>query len=472
MQMKAKNHLSDIAVSLAGRVAQGARPRTPKIHLIRNGSIDQLLVVNGSRLYEIPTDLATKIDSVVETGDDEALSQILVDIGLEAPLAIDDQPLESPSVHALSLAIAQKCNLGCSYCYAQQGDFGTAAKNMPLETAIEAVDMLLKGVPKGSRVNLAFLGGEPLANRKVLRQTTEYAAKQAEVAGVEIGYSITTNGTLLTEEDGLFFENYGFAVTISLDGVEDVHNRLRPFKSGAGSFEHIMSRVKFLLTLQKKMQVSARVTVTPQNMNLPQTLDYFIAAGFHSVGFSPLLHASNSQNEMTQTDLTEMLAAMISCGLAFEQQVLQGRRYPFLNMVNALRELHRGTHRPYPCGAGAGYLGVSADGDLAACHRFVGDPVGDMGSLKTGIDFKKQNSWLASRHVHHQEPCKSCWARYLCGGGCHHEVIARGRTACDFIRGWLHYTIQAYGRLSELVPDWFQNETSNKERQSLRSEVS
>ena len=45
--------------------------------------------------------------------------------------------------------------------------------------------------------------------------------------------------------------------------------------------------------------------------------------------------------------------------------------------------------------------------------------------------------------------------RYLCGGGCHHEVIARGRPACDYIRGWLHWSIGAYARLSAQRPDWF-----------------
>ena len=69
-----------------------------------------------------------------------------------------------------------------------------------------------------------------------------------------------------------------------------------------------------------------------------------------------------------------------------------------------------------------------------------------MGSLADGIDRDRQSSWLAERHVHRQEPCGGCWARYLCGGGCHHEVIARGRPACDYIRGWLHYTIQAFAR--------------------------
>ena len=57
--------------------------------------------------------------------------------------------------------------------------------------------------------------------------------------------------------------------------------------------------------------------------------------------------------------------------------------------------------------------------------------------------------------MHRQEPCRGCWARYLCGGGCHHEVIARGRPACDYIRGWLHWSLGAYARLSAARPDYF-----------------
>ena len=135
--------------------------------------------------------------------------------------------------------------------------------------------------------------------------------------------------------------------------------------------------------------------------------------------------------------------------------MIKGRRYPFSNIITALKEIHRGTHRPYPCGAGAGYLGVSASGELAACHRFVEDENGYFGNLDAGIDRDRQRAWLTERHVHRQEPCKSCWARYLCGGGCHHEVINRGRPACDYIRGWLHYTLQAYVRTLENCPEYF-----------------
>jgi uncharacterized protein len=184
-------------------------------------------------------------------------------------------------------------------------------------------------------------------------------------------------------------------------------------------------------------------------------LDEFVSMGFHSIGFSPLLRSPNGQNEMGKEDLSVLLENMIACGLNFEKNVLAGKRYPFLNIINALKEISKGTHRPYPCGAGAGYMGVSADAELFACHRFVNEEVGKMGDLKNGIDIDVQNNWLSSRHVHKQSPCTQCWARYLCGGGCHHEVIEKGRLACDYIRSWLYYTIQANERLSRLRPDWY-----------------
>jgi len=164
---------------------------------------------------------------------------------------------------------------------------------------------------------------------------------------------------------------------------------------------------------------------------------------------------------MTRDEFKVMLGQMIDCGREFEHRVVLGEHYPFSNMEAALRQIHRGSHQPYPCGAGGGYFGVSADGDLSACHRFVADPAGAMGNLADGVDPARQTAWLADRHVHRQEPCKTCWARYMCGGGCHHEVIHRGRTACDYIRGWLIYVMQAYLRLQAARPGYFEPANSS-----------
>jgi uncharacterized protein len=424
--------------------------RSPSAHVVGNA----LFLPNGSRVFELDDETASEIDALLDCGDEAAIDERLRALGVDVPPLIDDAPVVSPPLRALSLAVAQKCNLGCTYCYAQQGEFGGAAKNMPLEIALQSVELLFRDAAAGERVNLAFLGGEPLINRNVIRAATERAVELGRERGVPVTFSITTNGTLLEPHDGEFFERHGFAVTISIDGTAEAHDRQRPFKGGSGSFARIMERAAPLLRIQRQMQVSARVTVTPHNLDLRRTLDELLSLGFHSAGFSPMLASPTGNDEMDAEALALMLDAMIDCGREFERRVVAGLRFPFLNMVNAMREIHRGTHRPYPCGAGAGYLGVSADGDLAACHRFVGDAVAAMGSVES-IDRDAQNQWLAARHVHQQEPCRSCWARYLCGGGCHHEVLARGRTACDYVRGWLHYCIGAYTRLIDARPEWF-----------------
>jgi uncharacterized protein len=433
-------------------LAARAAPRSPDVHLVDGRHV---FLPDGSRLYDVDESTYALVDMATRSGDDGAVRRELARLGVDGTPYVDDVPLVGPPVRALSLAVAQKCNLGCTYCYADGGSFGGPAANMPLETALASVDLLFSEVAPGDRVNLAFLGGEPLLNRAVVRAATVRAREVADERGAGVTFSITTNGTQLTADDGDFFEEHAFAVTVSLDGPAPVHDRLRPYLGGRGSYERVLERVVPLLERQRRMQVTARVTVTPVNLGLAETLETFVGLGFHGVGFSPLLRSPTGRDELGHGELMTMLGEMVACGEEFERRVVAGERYPFTNAVNALREIHRGTHRPYPCGAGAGYLGVSADGDLAACHRFVGDPAAAFGSVTEGIDRRRQLRWLDERHVHRQEPCRSCWARYLCGGGCHHEVIARGRPACDYIRGWLHWSIGAYARLSAARPDWF-----------------
>jgi uncharacterized protein len=439
----------------AAELFERAAPLHPDVHLLAPDEGSLLLAPNGSRVYDIDAATFAALDAARRDDDAAALPALLERLGVDAPRFVDDVAPERPPVRALSLAVAQKCNLGCTYCYAQQGQFGGPAASMPADTARASVELLFGDVGPGERVNLSFLGGEPLLNRPVIRAATARAVELAAERGCDVTFSITTNGTRVTADDAEFFERHAFAVTVSLDGVGEAHDALRPYRSGRGSFETVIANVAPLLRSQRRMQVSARVTVTPSNIELRETLDAFVALGFHSVGFSPLLSSPGGAGELTRADLETMLDGMVSCGEEFERRLARGERYPFANAVNALREIHRGTHRPYPCGAGAGYFGVSAAGELAACHRFVGDGAGSLGDVVSGVDRARQAAWLHDRHVHRQEPCRSCWARYLCGGGCHHEVISRGRPACDYIRGWLHWCLGAYSRLTIARPDWF-----------------
>jgi uncharacterized protein len=412
-----------------------------------------LFLANGSRIFAVDDAVVDALVAAIDRGGG-AVADALAGFGLAMPEFIAEQPPERFETRALSLAVAQKCNLGCTYCYAEGGSFGEAPRNMSLDAALAAVDTFLRGARAGARYNLAFLGGEPLANRAVLRAAVARAREWSALSGAVVTFSITTNATLLTAEDAKFFATEKFAVTVSIDGIGEVHDRQRPFKGGRGSFARVLERLGPLLAAEGA-QVTARVTVTPDNLGLRETLEGLLGVGLAGVGFSPMLRSPRGTGELDADQLVRFLGEMIACGEVAESRLAAGESYGFLNLMTALQEIHKGTHRPYPCGAGAGYVAASADGELYACHRFVGDEAAAMGSAAAGVNRRRQREWLAARHVHRQEPCGSCWARYLCGGGCHHEAMGRGRVACDYIRGWLHFCLQAYARLSNRRPDLF-----------------
>lgn len=453
-----------VSVPLAAIGRRAAAPRGPsQVHCFESSRGTHALLVDGSRIYDVDASFAEAVADASARGGAAAERALLASLGLIDPEhpAIDPAPdalVEPPPVAALSLSIAQRCNLACGYCYADGGDFGAGdAEPMGWEVARQAVDGLLDGLPAHGRASLAFMGGEPLTERALLRRVTEHAVARAAERGIALKLALTTNATLLNEDDAHFLALHRFTVTVSLDGEAALHDTLRPTLGGGGSHARILARLAALLALQSPggLQVSARMTVTALHHDLRASVEHLMSLGFHSVGVSPAFSSRDGRLALAAADMASLLAQMTGLAVAAEAHWLRGEPYPFGNLYAALQEIHRGTHRPLPCGAGAGYLGIAADGAAHACHRFIGDASAAFGSVGAGIDDARRGEWLSARQVDRQQPCAGCWARYLCGGGCHHEVLQRGRQGCDFIRGWLSHCLGAYVRLSDARPELF-----------------
>jgi uncharacterized protein len=412
-----------------------------------------LFVTDGSRIYDLDADSAAALASADAPSMDSTLRRLGIADGARY-ISTEAPPL--PDLHALSLTIAQACNMGCGYCYADEGRFGGAARMMPLETAMAGVDRLIMESQPGSDIVLGFMGGEPLLNRSVVHDTTRYAHKAAQRAGRRIRFSITTNGTLIAPEDAALFAAHPFNVAISIDGDRAENDRVRRMHNGRGSYDRIVAGLATLNRHGRPKHLSARVTVTPKTAELARTLDHIVGLGFDSVGFAAVLTSPNPALALKTADFGRFLEEMIACGRIALGRLMAGERYPFSNFETALHEIHRGTHRPYPCGAGAGYLSANADGGLFACHRLVDDPAFAMGDLSSGSDRARRSQHLKHSHVDRMAPCNGCWARYLCGGGCYQEVVKRGRVGCDYIRGWLAFCLASYAELSQVRPEYFE----------------
>jgi len=440
-----------VTTAAATPVTLGRRPRRtaasnappPWFHLLA-GDRPLVWLVGGSQLFEVsPSDFERL------AGGDQAMRTALQGISVAGPAWPDTAP--EPPV-AMALALAQSCNLSCSYCYADSGQFGGEARRMPAEVARRAVDSLVEGAG-GRRVTLGFIGGEVLLHRQALHDIVAYAEEHAAAAGVPIGFSITTNGTLVTAADVELFRSHPFAVTVSLDGGPDANDAHRRSRSGQGSFERALAGVAELLVDPGRAKVAARSTVTRHDLRVHERVQALADVGFAEVGVSPLRTGPDVGARFRPEDWARFLAEMVRAADAEVDRVVAGRPPRFTNLSTGLREIHRGAARPLPCGSTRSYVAVGADGDFWTCHRTVDNPAYRLGDLDEGLSAPARQAFLDRRQVDAQEPCRSCWARYLCGGGCHAEVDEVGRDGCDYIRGWLEHCISLYADCQAQRPE-------------------
>jgi uncharacterized protein len=425
----------------------------PWFHLVP-GERPLALVVNGSQVFEIEPELFAALEA--RDGCAEQELRHAAD-GFVAPpnAALDLRP---PT--AISLNIAQSCNLACSYCYADEGRFGGKPQFMPFQIARAAIDTLLAGA-RGRRVTVGFIGGEPFLNRPVLHESVAYAARRGSEIGATVEFSVTTNATLLAAEDLDLLRQHAFAVSVSLDGSAEMNDRERHSLDGSSAAATALARVQPLLSSPGRARIAARATLTRRDLRVAERIAALAAAGFHDIGVSPMRTSPLADQVLRSQDWPVFLSEMIRAAEAEWRQLECGADWRFSNLATVVKQIHAGAARALPCGAGDNYVSVDARGEYFACHRTLGDERFHFGAQP---DDARRRAFLAARQVDSQEPCRSCWARYLCGGGCHAEVAANGRAGCDFIRDWLDFCLRFYDRVSRVRPDLLAKQTVEQSR--------
>ena len=417
----------------------------PWFHVIE-GERPLVLLVGASRLFELDRALSDRL----RAGQGDALESLRE---FEVPRA--GLPLEVPEPVSLSLNVAQICNLACDYCYADEGRFGSEARQMAQEVALRAIDRAID-TAAGRRVTIGFIGGEPFLHRSLVHRCVGHARARAAAASLPISFSVATNGTLLRDDDLALLREHDFAVSVSLDGGADIHDRHRPRLGGGGSHARALAAVAPLLAAPGRARVVARATITRDDLRVAERLSALLDAGFLEVGVSPARTGPDASLVLRPEDWPVFLSEMIrAAGLELARLRASGGDLRFSNLGIALKEIHRGSCRALPCGAAQSYVSLGADGRYYTCHRTIGQPGFELGDLETGPSVDRRRAFLAERDVDLQEPCRTCWARYLCGGGCHAEVIAAGRDGCDYIRGWLEFCLATYSDLLDELPHLF-----------------
>ncbi|MDP6372156.1 MAG: quinohemoprotein amine dehydrogenase maturation protein [Vicinamibacterales bacterium] len=402
---------------------------------------------------------------------EESLDEL---VKVEAVAPVDQAPAPMPKIIPLEpfplttmvMNVTNQCNLACAYCYEYGEDKivetanGAQPKFMSEETATQSVDFMLREAGPNKVVHMTLFGGETLLNLPVLKIAIPYARQRAMEAGKRVEFNLTTNATLLKPDVVDFLVENDVAVTISIDGPPEMQDTFRVFRSGAGSYDVAMPKIKELLRRHRTKPIGARVTLTSKTLDVGRIFRHLTdEVGFREVGFAPVTTSPDRQYAIEDGGFDTMLGQFRTLAEEFRDHALENRHHAFANVKDTLEEIHKGANKAYPCGAGLGLIGVATDGQVALCHRFAGSDEHTMGTVDGGIDRERQAEFLDRHHVARKTDCRTCWARPLCAGGCYHEAQTRyGATDapnlhyCDWIREWTDVCLRIYGELAERNP--------------------
>jgi len=359
---------------------------------------------------------------------------------------------------ALALELTKGCNLRCGYCYyAERDDAYDARTRMTPAVARQSVDLLIEEGPDHGPVHLHFFGGEPLLAFSLLRETVLYGEARAAERGREITFEVTTNGTRLGEEIVSFLNGHRVHVGVSFDGPPEIQDAARPAASGS-SYDLALPGILRLLTSRAGTDLETKthcsVVVTRRGFDLVAIAEHLEGLGFRKIILTPATDLEGHSNGFGEADLPALREAYDELAVAYEQAAEEGRAaapnwFPVL-----MGRLLSGERKQHFCQGGRDYLGVAADGDLALCYRFFEDEEFAMGNVATGVERAVTERLLATP-LDERTTCSKCWARYFCGGGCHHDnVTANGEPSepnpvgCEVFRHSMGLTLESWARLS------------------------
>lgn len=327
-----------------------------------------------------------------------------------------------PLITSAFFILTEQCNLACTYCFVKQNP-----KQMTLETAKKALDFLVNNAKQANEIpTVNFFGGEPMLKfEEIIKPLMIYAE---EAYDIDVKWSITSNGTLFTEEILHYFKEKEVGILLSLDGCEQSHDANRIYHNGQGSF----SRINHILDTYLALNDRATLRATIER----NTVDYFIdnimfglEKPFHNIFFIP-----NSFVEWSTEEKENLRLQVRKFGDLFIEYIRNGRTIPLSPFEDKIREIVRinnAIDNPLKinykakCGLGGNkFASIGTDGVIYGCQEMTSNKNNEIfiiGNIFTGVDDSLRANLIETFDVSKlakYDKCNSCKLQPICNGGC------------------------------------------------------
>ncbi|MGD0498392.1 MAG: radical SAM protein [Bryobacteraceae bacterium] len=314
----------------------------------------------------------------------------------------------------LDVLLTDDCNCRCDYCFV--GKSGQRSR-LSFPVAKQTIDFLLDSWEGPEEPGILLFGGEPLLEPDLIRYVVEYAKRRAANGAPRIDWSMTTNGTLMTEPMMAYLAANRIRYLLSIDGNRETHDRHRKLKSGKGSFDRLAERLPLMKSYQPWL--GARMTPTPQTAaQLCRGVDELC-----DLGLNQFIIGMASGVTWTEPDTATFIEQMMGVYEVYLRRTAAGQSIRLtLFEKDSLDGPGEDLTNVWGCGAGRRRLCVNARGELFGCARFaaIADAKGalPLGDVWRGTYRTAARESLCRNTAWGRLPCVECAYRGQCTGGC------------------------------------------------------
>ncbi len=321
-------------------------------------------------------------------------------------------------VKALCLHIAHDCNLACRYCFAGEGEYKGDRSLMSLEVGKKALDFLVANSGNRRNLEVDFFGGEPLMNFDVVKELVAYGRELEKTHDKHFRFTLTTNGVLLRDDVIEFANKEMDNIVLSIDGRKEVHDHMRPFKNGKGSYDFILDKFKKVAESRNQQKYYVRGTFTHYNLDFVKDVLSLADEGFEQISVEPVVAGPEEPYAIREEDIPQICEGYDELAKEMLKRKKEGRGFNFFHYMIDLSGGPCVYKRLSGCGSGTEYLAVTPWGDLYPCHQFVGEEEFCLGNVDDGIVNTDMRDTFKLCNVYAKEECRNCFAKFYCSGGC------------------------------------------------------
>jgi len=255
-------------------------------------------------------------------------------------------------------------------------------------------------------------------NMDTVRHAVTYVRRREAETGKKFKLTLTTNGVLLNDEITQYLNDNNISLVLSLDGRREVHDNIRPFANGAGSYDIVLKNVTKAIQSRNDQNYYLRGTFTAQNLDFAADVLDMADQGCTQLSVEPVV-SKDSKYALTKEHLPKLFAEYDKLAQEYLKRKKNGNGFDFFHFNVDINNGPCVAKRLSGCGAGHEYFAVTPDGDLYPCHQFVGREAFLLGNVFDGVKNTELPNTFRQTHVLTKTECRECWARYYCGGGCH-----------------------------------------------------